>query len=260
MNNINYSIKQRANDKGFSLIELLVTVVIAMIILGGLLVSFSSQNTEYKYQNKRIDAVQDLEFSIRFISADLRNSLFSAAVQPAENAAFAGTAATTALTFWVWDTTVPPLFDSVGTVDATTKRAQRKYVWDSASRGLRYDRMVNTNVAGVVVVRGDNTTTASGEMLPNVTFFKVFRDDTDVGSRTSFANIPAPLQLLTVLDSGGNSITIPSYTILIEIEVDAGYKGGSFLDVLGNDQSPGVGDGHKRIWRYVQVYPQAAAS
>jgi len=254
MNKMNRNHQQELESKGFSLVELLVTIVIAMVILGGLLLSFTSQNTEYKYQNKRIDAVQDLEFSIRFIAADLRNSLFSASVQPVENAAFAGTTATTALTFWVWDTTVPPLFDSVGAVDATTKRAQRKYVWDSASNGLRYDRMVNTNVAGVVVARGDNTATAAGEMLPNVTFFKIFRDDTDLASRALFADIPSPLQSMTVRDSGGNSIIIPSYTILIEVAVVAGYKNGVLQDVFGNTTTT------KRIWRYVQVYPQAAAS
>jgi len=250
MKKTNRNHQQDFKNKGFSLVELLVTIVIAMVILGGLLLSFTSQNTEYKYQNKRIDAVQDLEFSIRFIAADLRNSLFSASVQPVENAAFAGTGATTLLTFWAW---APGESDGVGAVDATTKRAQRKYVWDSASNSLRYDRMVNTNVAGAIVARGDSTATAAGDILPNVTFFKVFRDDTDIASRASFADIPAPLQLMTVLDSGGNSITIPSYTVLIEVEVVAGYKNGVRQDVLGNTTST------KRIWRYVQIYPQAAA-
>ncbi|MDQ6956117.1 MAG: hypothetical protein Q9M21_02860 [Mariprofundaceae bacterium] len=250
MNNMNCNLKQNGSE-GFSLIELLVTVVIARIILGGLLFSFSSQNTEYKYQNKRIDAVQDLEFSIRFIADDLRRSLFSAAVQPVENAAFAGTAGTTLLTFWAW---APGETDGVGAVDATTKRAQRKYVWSSANKSLRYDRMVNTNVAGAVVARGDNTTTAAGEMLPNVTFFKVFKDDVDVPSRASFANIPAPMPALTVLDSGGNAIAVPGYTILIEIEVVAGYNKGVRQDARGNTTTT------KRVWRYVQIYPQAAAS
>jgi len=251
MNTMASNPQQGFRSAGFSLVELLVTIVIAMVILGGLLLSFSSQNTEYKYQNKRIDAVQDLEFSIRFIASDLRNSLFSASTQPAENAAFAGGAATTLLTFWVW---APGESDGVGAVDATTQRAQRKYVWSAANTSLRYDRMVSTNVAGAVVARGDNTATASGELLPHVTFFKVFRDDTDIASRALFANIPAPMQPLTVLDSGGNSVAIPSYTILIEVEVDAGYKKGVLQDVRGNTTTT------KRIWRYVQVYPQSAAS
>ncbi|MBL4759779.1 MAG: prepilin-type N-terminal cleavage/methylation domain-containing protein [Mariprofundaceae bacterium] len=249
MNNVNQHSGQELRHEGFTLIELLVTIVIAMIILGGLLVSFSSQNTEYKYQNKRIDAVQDLEFSIRFIADDLRNSLFSAAIQPAESAGFIGVGATTALTFWVWET------DGLVTgVDPVTKRAQRKYVWKNTAKSLRYDRVVNTNVAGTIVARADNTGTASGEILPNVTFFKVFKDNVDLPSRASFLNIPAPMQALTIKDSGGNSITVPGYTILIEVEVMAGYKKGVFKDVKNNTTTT------KRIWRYVQVYPQAAAS
>jgi len=249
MNKTNYSIRKLHGSEGFTLIELLITIVIAMVILGGLLLSFSSQNSAYKYQNKRIDAVQDLEFSIRFIGDDLRNSLFSGAVQPAENAAFSGTGATTALTFWVWE-----IDASVAGVDPLTKRAQRKYVWNNVKKSLRYDRIVNTNVAGTIVARADNTATASGEMLPNVTFFKVFKDDVDVASRTSFANIPAPMPVMAILNSSGQPVNVSGYTILIEVEVVAGYKNGVLKDVQGNTTTT------KRVWRYVQVYPQAAAN
>ncbi|MFQ5581202.1 MAG: hypothetical protein ACE5F3_01065 [Mariprofundaceae bacterium] len=215
--------------------------------------SFTSQNTEYNYQNKRIDAVQDLEFAIRFIADDLRSALVKEPVgtadpNPAENAAFAGTAATTSLTFWGW---AP---GELG-VDATTKRAQRKYVWNSANKSLRYDRMVNTkNSAGATIATGDDTGTASGEILPNVTFFKVFKDNVDIASRASFSNIPAPLQPLTINDSAGTGVSAPGYTILVEIEVLAGYKKGVFQDARGNATTT------KRVWRYVQVHPQTTAN
>jgi len=254
---MNYNNRQGLRHEGFTLIELLVTMVIALIILAGLVASFTSQNTEYKYQNKRMDAVQDLEFGIRFIAADLRSALVNGSVgtvdpNPAENAAFAGTAATTLLTFWAW---APGETDGVGAVDATTNRAQRKYVWNAANKSLRYDRMVNTkNSAGAIVARGDNTGTASGEILPNVTFFKVFKDNVSTGSRASFSNIPASLQPLAIKDSAAATVSVPGYTILVEIEVPAGYKQGVFQDARGNTTTT------KRVWRYVQVHPQTAAN
>jgi len=262
MNNINCNSRQRLRNEGFTLIELLVTMVIALIILAGLVASFTSQNTEYKYQNKRMDAVQDLEFAIRFIANDLRSALVISPVgtvdpNPAENASFSGVAATTLLTFWVW---APGETDGVGAVDATTNRAQRKYVWNSANKSLRYDRMVNTkNSAGAIVARGDNTATASGEILPNVTFFKVFKDAVGDPSRPPiqlnplFINIPAPMQPLAIKDSDGADVSVPGYTILVEVEVPAGYKQGVFQDARGNTTTT------KRVWRYVQVHPQTAA-
>lgn len=255
MNNMNCNNRQRLHIEGFTLVELLVTMVIALIILAGLVASFTSQYTEYKYQNKRMDAVQDLEFAIRFIANDLRYALVKAPVgvtdpNPAENASFAGTGATTSLTFWVWDAAAT---DGTCTVDANTKRAKRKYVWNSASKSLRYDRMVDTNPTPTPAC-GDNTGTATGEILPNVTFFKVFKDDVSTASRASFANIPAPLQALTIKDSGGNDVAVPGYTILVEIEVPAGYKQGVFQDARGNATTT------KRVWRYVQVHPQAAVN
>jgi len=98
--------------------------------------------------------------------------------------------------------------------------------------------------------------TAAGEILPNVTFFKVFKDNVDVPSRTSipFIDIPAPLSLLTIKDSAAGNVSVPGYTILVEIEVPAGYKQGVFQDVRGNTTTT------KRVWRYVQVHPQSTAN
>ena len=266
----------KAEEAGFTLIELLVSTVIALVILGGLLLSFQSQYSEYKYQNKRVDAAQDLEFVMNFIAEDLQQALVvdpygvpatdtpsnpPTDYDPVENNGFAGTAATTSLTFWVWD--------PVEAVDPNTKVVLRKYAYDPATENLGYDRMIGSrDVYGNVVAQAD--TSASNDILRNVTFFKVFKDDLTpravfqaVGaSKTVNGGIPDPMAIRTLArynpadPPNPTNVSVPSYTVLVEVAVDAGYKTGSFIDVLGNDQSPGVGDGRKRIWRYIQVQPR----
>jgi len=261
------SMRVESSESGFTLIELLVSTVIALIVLAGLLVSFQSQYSEYKYQNKRVDAAQDMEFSLSFIVEDLQAALVRSPVgevdpNPVENNNFVGVAPTSTLTFWVWD-------PAEAGVDPYSKVAQRKYqyVYHAGEKRmvLGYDRIVNTkDAAGVVTALADTSSWLSNEVMSDVTFFKVFKDDVDVASRASFTGIPVPLARRVIAPAGMADLnnppatfTVPSYTILIEVGVDAGYKNGSFTDVLGNDQSPGVGDGHKRIWRYVQVQPRS---
>lgn len=227
-----------ARDKeiGFTLIELMVSLLIAMVIMAGLFFSFSQYSTEHNYQNRRVDAVQDLEFAIKFIAGDLRAALMVSPVgianpNPVENANFAGVASTSGLTFWVWDT-------ANGVVNS---QAQRKYALIGNS--LRYDRE-----ASVL----DNTGNANQEILSNVTFFKVFKDD--LVRPAGFLNIPNRLTDLLINNSEGAAVPVPGYTILVEVAVQAGYKQGVFQDVLGN---PTV---NKRIWRYVQVHPMAVVN
>lgn len=241
-----------SREQGFTLIELLVTMLIALVILAGLVANFTEQSREYKYQMKRLDAVQDLEFVIKYMAEDLRSALWSdpsvaaATVDPnpVETNSFAGTAATTDLTFWVWD-------NAVSGTDANTELAERQYHWDSANKVLQYDRIITTkSVTGVDTAQA----VSLSDMLPNVTFFKVFKDDTT--SRAGFSDIPTALPDKTLSDAEGNPVTVPGYTILIEVAVDAGYKEGSFLDVKGVDVRTTT-DKRKRVWRYVQVYPMS---
>ncbi len=227
--------KTGVKEKGFSLIEVLVTIVIAMVVLGGLLLTFTQQNTEYKYQNKRIDAVQDLEFGIKFIAEDLRSALIDTdGVSPLITIADAlGTDPYTAvLDFTVWDNATAGV--------PVNRRALRRYVYDG-SGVLSYDRHSATgNVA---------------PMLSNVTFFKIFDDsDTATYPRGNFLDIPNVLPTRSVNRPDTGALNVSGFTILIEIAVDAGYKEGSFKDVLNNNV--GVA-GKKRIWRYVQVHPMS---
>jgi len=244
----------RSRQEGFSLIEMMVTMLIALVVLGAMVMNFTRQHSEYKYQMKRVDAVQDLEFSMKFIAEDLRGALWSdptvAAVtvdpNPEETNGFAGTAASTDFTFWVWDKA------SGGNAD--TVLTKRQYQWDSANKLLKYDRLIATKD-----LTGTDTASSVSlqDILPNVTFFKVFLDGTaSATSRAGFSNIPAALPLKTLPDAEGNPVTVSGYTILIEVAVDAGYQEGSFLDVTGTDVRTTT-DKRKRVWRYVQVYPMS---
>jgi len=249
----------KRNESGFTLIELLIAMAIALAVMGGLFLNFTAQNSEFSYQNRRIDAAQDMEFALKFVSDDLRSSLRSLSGaptgNPVENGAFAGTGATTSLTFWVWDE------DAANADGLPVSRAKRKYFFDAANETLCYDRQISN--AGMTADTNDNAETAGGScnsnqaILTNVTYFKVFNDNVSVGSRASFADIPPPMAPMTVFYPDDASIVaIQGYTVLIEMAVQAGYKQGRMTDVLGNNHA-GTADQRKRIWRYVQVYPMA---
>jgi len=253
---------QERQELGFTLVELMVSTVVALVVLGGLLFSFQSQYGEYKYQNKRVDAAQDLEVTLTFIGADLRSALhFGAPIagaladNPIETNGFSnGSVATADLYFTVWEP------NGAYQPDPTTMQARRHYHYDAVNKMICYDR-------SVFAPSTDNTLTAAGlcnvnqEVLWDVTFFKVFQDAAAVSNtvtpRVGFTGIPNALPSWNILDIASSVVSVPSYTILIEVAVDVGYKSGSFLDVNGVDVRT-TADKRKRIWRYVQVHPKSA--
>jgi len=219
----------RSND-GFTLVEMLVTMVVALVILGGLLLSFMQQNSEYKYQNKRIDAVQDLELGIKFIAEDLRS-----AVMASQSSVTADVASGNPFVqFKVWESSDPLL---------TPGEYTRRYEFDTGDGILKYDR--------------DTSTPSLSSFLLNVTNFKVFIDNPlDATDRVGYTGIPEPQSGRTRnRQDGSGTLVVPTLTLLIEVAVDAGYKQGSFKDV--EDNNVGIA-GKKRIWRYVQIQPQTA--
>ncbi|MES0371048.1 MAG: prepilin-type N-terminal cleavage/methylation domain-containing protein [Mariprofundaceae bacterium] len=233
-----YTFRSESGEKGFTLMEMMVTMVIAMVVLGGLLLSFTQQNSEYKYQNKRIDAVQDLEFAIKFITEDLRSALIdkdslSSSVTIVNDSTVGVTDPyTDSLDFKVWENA------SVAALPAN-KRADRKYLFDEATHELKYDRHYRA---------GDTPL----PILSNVTFFKIFNDgNTGSFPRGAFSSsgIPSAQSSIKVKKPDGTDANVPGYTVLVEIEVDAGYKLGILSDVKG------IPSTKKRIWRYAQVYP-----
>ncbi len=222
-------------EKGFTLIEMMVTMVVALVVLGGLMLNFTQQNSEHKYQGKRIDAVQDLEFAIKFVAEDLRSALISAGTAITLTDAGADPFETTAISFFVWDETSA----------AANKRAQRQYLYNLGAKTLRYNRDITGMTAAAAAA-------ASREFLTNVTLFKIFNDST--ARPAAYTDIPSAQAAIALVNPAAST---PGFTILIEVEVDAGYKNGSFVDVRGNN----VGiTGHKRIWRYMQVYPKTSVN
>ena len=216
-------------QQGFTLVEVMISIVVAMVVLAGLMLTFTNQSNQYQYQNKRIDATQDLEFAIKFVARDLRGALVGLPIISITDAVV-DPYATTDLTFEVWDA-------SLGGANA---RVTRYYKYVQANKMLRYDRSIPA--------------ISTEELLPHVTLFKVFDDS--VTSRAGYAGIPAaqPNTLIPDPENPGAPLSVPGYTILIEVEVPAGYKGASTVNVKG------VATTTKRIWRYAQVYPMAAVS
>ena len=211
---------QSRKEDGFTLIEVMITLVVALVILSGLMLNFSSQNKEYRYQNDRIDTVQDMEFLLKFMAEDLRSALISKdfyadpyanpPATPAVNIINAGLPTdtgkmTTSLSFTVWDA------DASGV--GTDKRANRVYTYNGAS--LKYGRN------GIAT-----------EIMADVAFFKVF-DDSKLTPEHSRAGIglPQPLPNRT-LKYKNSSVDIPGYTILMQATVGRGV-----------------------VTRYIQVHP-----
>jgi len=240
-------------ERGFTLIEVMLTLVIAMVILGGLLLNFTSQSTQYKYQNKRGDAVQDLEFTLRFIARDIRQALVSSSGLEVTGAGAAsiqfdgsGTLPSSWLSMKVWDNAAN---------DANTKQAIRCYRYRGGTGTattlwkLYFNRDKATCSATIGLTGFD---AVLGEVQGmRVTHFRVFRDGAVNDGRVNYTGAPAPLPPKQVYDASGSPFFIPAFTILMEIEIDAANKG-SGKDVVGTTLAVGS---KKRIWRYVQVYP-----
>ncbi len=224
-------------EKGFTLVEMMVAMVIALVLILGLFAAFQSQYGQFKYQNKRVDATQDLELGIRFIVDDLRLAL-----QGAESITIANNASapneTTDVNFKVWSEDTSLDWPDLATAQTNKFKAARHYQYDAANKVLNYDR--NT-------IGGD----APVAILGDVTYFKVFADTPGV-SPAGYADAPPGLPSRNVLNASGDTITVSGYTILIEMKVDAASKIGQKVDVKGNATTD------KRIWRYAQIYPMAA--
>jgi type II secretory pathway pseudopilin PulG len=228
-------------QQGFTLVEVMISIVVAMVVLAGLMLTFTNQSNQYQYQNKRVDSSQDLEFAIKYIARDLRSALIGGATSVIITDNAAPNPYTQTLTFKVWDSVkaagVPankPPFSAESQRGIVT----RTYNYNAGLKSLRYDR--------------ESSTISYREILPHVTFFKVFDDA--VTPRAGYTGIPAAQLNIWIPDPAKPNTLLPAsgYTILIEAEVQASYKGGSLKDVRGNAVTT------KRIWRYAQVYTMAA--
>jgi len=238
---------------GFTLIEVMITMVIAMTILAGLVLNFISQSAQYSFQDKRVDAAQDLEFTLRFMADDLQNilvltsdlttaSYITSDAAGTRIASFDGNgiSPSTYLRFNVWDSSIA--------ID-NTKRVERFYSYNSPE--LKYDRENSTSSAQAIL--GEPSNNLKGL---SVTHFRIFQDNLSTRptyngtANSGYKDLPPPLPLRTLYDATGSAFDMPGITILIEVEIDALYAG-SMSDVLGNS----VSSGKRRLWRYIQVYP-----
>ena len=240
-------------ERGFTLIELMITLVIAMVILGGLLLNFTSQSTQYKYQNRRGDAVQDLEFTLRFIARDIQSALISASSLEATGTGvasvkFDGSASSpsTWLSMNVWDNaaTAANNFQAVRCYRYRGGTGTASTLWK-----LYYNRD-NSACSATIALTGFDPVLGEATGM-RVTHFRIFRDGAVGDGRANYTDVPPALPSKAVSDVQGNIVNVPAFTILLEIEVDAANKGAA-VDVLGTTLPVGS---KRRIWRYVQVYP-----
>ncbi len=240
------------SQKGFTLIEVMVAMVIALVILAGLILSFNSQYSEYKYQNKRINTSQDLEFVSNFITNDIRDALaVGGSVQISHTENGAGQTTDLYITVWEPDANYWP----AGTPDASKGEKSQAQANYQAVRHYQYVPGVKPEDGEI---RYDRNTLAGGDnpqtIMSSVSFFRMF-DDVPGTAPSGFVGAPQGMAALKLVNRAGEATFVPGYTVLIEAAVDSGYKTGVFKDVQGN--SVGV-QGLKRVWRYVQVHPQAA--
>ncbi len=228
--------------RGFTLVELLVTMVIALIVVGGLMASFQSQYGHYKFQSRKGDAVQDMEAVLRLLDYDLKNTLIVAGAptiqlipDPYANPA----SATTDLYTQVWEPDVAFWNNNAALQAQNNYRAQRHWRYDAQAQSLKLDR--NTRDGS------DNPS----EALRDVTWFQVWQGMPPPGIADAPPSDPYGMALV---DETGAAVTSPLYTVLIEMRVPVGYRGGVKRDVFGNATN------EPRIHRYLQVHPMIAVS
>ncbi|HSR09958.1 MAG TPA: prepilin-type N-terminal cleavage/methylation domain-containing protein [Thermodesulfobacteriota bacterium] len=59
-------------NKGFTLIELLVVMLVGLVILGGLVTFFTSQNRAYASHSQQVDTLQEARLIVEIMTTDLR--------------------------------------------------------------------------------------------------------------------------------------------------------------------------------------------
>lgn len=248
--------------RGFTLVELLVTMVIALVVLGGLVMAFQSQYGHYKYQHRKADAVQDMDAVLRLLRQDLEGALVEAgrsSVSIAPDPYANPTLATTDLYATVWEPDLGFWGTGTNAVKSARRasydfRAQRHWQYVAASESLKLDRNTRDGSDSPI------------EALADVTWFQVFPSHAPGGvdpyvdaagqfSGTGIADLP-PMDVYgqRLRDSSGSEKAVAQYTVLIEMKVPVGYKGGRKVDVHGNPTP------EPRVHRYVQVHPVAAVA
>jgi len=128
------------HEQGFTLVELMIALLMASVIMAGLFLNFTSQSRQYKYEDKRGDAAQELEFTLRYIARDIESALILTNQCEATGTGACGIqydgapgVSTSYLTMQVWDESlVPP---------ASGAQASRCYIyrWNTAQT-LFYER------------------------------------------------------------------------------------------------------------------------
>jgi len=243
--------------RGITLVELLVTMVIALVVLGGLVLAFQSQYGSYKYQQRRADAVQDIESVFALLKDDLDGALIEGANAPVDIYTDPATGATTDAYLRIWE---PDLrfWASAAQRDANAYRAERHWQFDPKAQSLRLDR--NTR-------DGSDRPT---EVLSDVTYFRIWRIDCSFDPKgvcqpnqpqpscangQPFVGAPALIPAGSIYNARGDLVQgAPVYAALVEVKVPVGFKGAAKKDHCGQPTP------EPRVVRYLVGAPQTAVA
>jgi len=214
-------------EKGFSLIELMVSLVMAAVIYASVTVTFIENKSEMHHLTERAAAVSQLNSGLLQIQRIVRSSLSDpwgiAGTTPVVNSA----AATDDIYIDAYDSSINNISPYL------------------VERHIEYD---SVNKTIFLYMDGLNR---KRKLIENVEFFKVF-DDT-ITPRAGYTGIPNALPAANKTLPDGTASVVNGYTVLVEI----------YIDILGKKESEnlnsrGVAVPNKKqaIWRYVQIYPQ----
>ncbi len=76
----------RARRRGFTLIELMVTVLVGSIVIAGVYMMYTTSARGYRAQNHALDAIGQIRMGLKQIKADLRSAGFNAPAQSLQEA------------------------------------------------------------------------------------------------------------------------------------------------------------------------------
>ena len=197
-------------SRGFSLVELLVSMVITLVILSAAVTLFSSQLSSRRYQGKRTDAITSAQAAINILSREIGNSGYGLK---------RGILASNGLVLNDCNATRLHFRANTDNLNATTSDPGEDvtFFYDASSRSIvRYDAANSGSSAGII------------NQVSNVSFTYY-----DYASNGSFTAVPTPtdrtarvtIRLTVLLSPGGTDLNSP---LNVTVESDIALRNSQY--------------------------------